>query len=205
MVTPLHAVLFLFSLHQPCQKLRSALFEAHVCVLRTPLSLEKNRTTLSWRYHLPDPQSYVLRDDHFWVLVAHNLKLMYRTSPPRPPDPHSYVLRGYHLRVLVAHNAEVCLRAGLEAMAHTWRMLGILLSGVPGGLLLPLGSSAPDVDVAGIDEGMAAALATAAASAGGGSGGGGAAGAGGRRNVDPATAGRKRERAGRMFYAVGGV
>ncbi|CBN76538.1 conserved unknown protein [Ectocarpus siliculosus] len=105
----------------------------------------------------------------------------------------SYVLRGYHLRVLVAHNAEVCLRAGLEAMAHTWRMLGILLSGVPGGLLLPLGSSAPDIDVAGIDKGMAAAVATAAAAAGGGSGGGGAAGVGGRRNVDPATAGKERD------------
>lgn len=145
-------------------------------------------------------QGYNLR-----VLVAHNSKVRLKHRPLAPPDPHSYVLRGYHLRVLVAHNAEVCLRAGLEAMAHTWRMLGILLSGVPGGLLLPLGSSAPDIDVAGIDKGMAAAVATAAAAAGGGSEGVGAAGVGGRRNVDPATAGKESERAGRMFCAVGGV
>lgn len=92
------------------------------------------------------------------------------------------------MRVLVAHNAEVYLRAGLESMAHTWRMVGIMLSGVPGGLLLPLGARVPDIDVAGIDAGVAAAVAAAkAAAAAGGAAGEGIAQdgmAGGGREFD---------------------
>lgn len=80
------------------------------------------------------------------------------------------------MRVLTEHNAEVCLRAGLEPMAHTWRMVGIMLSGVPGGLLLPLGAREPDIDVAGIDAGVAAAVAAEAAAAGRGDGGEGGVG-----------------------------
>ncbi|CAM9989632.1 unnamed protein product [Pylaiella littoralis] len=108
----------------------------------------------------------------------------------------SVVLRGYHVRVLAAHNAEVYLQAGLESMAHTWRMVGIMLSGVPGGLLLPLGARIPDIDVAGIDAGVAAAVAAARDAAGGGAGEWAAkdkmAGAGGGREFD-ANVGRERD------------
>ncbi|CAN0089232.1 unnamed protein product, partial [Hapterophycus canaliculatus] len=109
----------------------------------------------------------------------------------------SVLLRGYHIRVLAAHNTEVYLRAGLESMAYTWRMLGIMLAGVPGGLLLPLGASEPDVDVAGIDAGIVEAVATAEAAANGGVGGigrGGPAAAAARgrgRDFDAAAAGRE--------------
>lgn len=129
------------------------------------------------------------------------------TLPPLPslPPPtgfFSIILRGYHVRVLVAHNAEVYLRAGLESMAHTWRMIGIMLSGVPGGLLLPLGARVPDIDVAGIDAGVAAAVAAVkAAVAGGGAGEGAAqdalAGAGGGGGFD-ANAGREGTRGARV-------
>lgn len=104
------------------------------------------------------------------------------------------------MRVLTDHNAELCLRAGLESMAHTWRMVGIMLSGVPGGLLLPLGAREPDIDVAGIDAGVAAAVAAEATAAGrggtgeGGVGQNGAAGGGRRSGGVDAAAGRESER-----------
>lgn len=111
------------------------------------------------------------------------------------------------MRVLAAHNAEVYLQAGLESMAHTWRMVGIMLSGVPGGLLLPLGARIPDIDVAGIDAGVAAAVAAARDAAGGGAGEWAAkdkmAGAGGGREFD-ANVGRESARGG-VGVGDGGV
>lgn len=92
-------------------------------------------------------------------------------------------------------------------MARTWRMLGIMLSGVPDGLLLPLGAREPDIDVAGIDAGVAAAVAAEAAAAGRGGGGGeggdgrGGGPGGGRRSggVD-AAAGRESEGTGCCWW-----
>lgn len=118
------------------------------------------------------------------------------TASPPPPIIKSVVLRGYHVRVLTAHNAEVYFRAGLEAMAHTWRMLGIMLSGVPGGLQLPLGAREPDFDLAGIDAGVAAATASENFAAGrsGGEGAGGDGASGRRRRKVDAVAGGESER-----------
>lgn len=66
-----------------------------------------------------------------------------------PPTPllkyfaYSYTLRGYHVRDMCSHNADVCVALGLPEMAYTWHQISTVLSGIPGGVPVPLGHAKP--------------------------------------------------------------